>query len=583
MENLENYFKIKPIDSDDYKKRLNEEIKLLEELNYLWFIKKIVVIYNNFINKYPNLLRGSAGSSLLLYYLGLNQIDPVKHSIPLTRFINKLRASAPDIDIDVPLSIRNNLIEEIIKNNLDTVRMTSDHNNENNIYFEDLIKEDPSASFIHNSGIIIYSKEQEKIIENNKLTPTQIKLTKNNIGNYNLKKIDLLANTAMEQLYFIDKKNIITNYDFEDEKLYKFIIEDDGIGITYAETPMVQNVIKILKPSNIEELSICLAIVRPFSCENIHDNMNWISLKNEIIYDDDFIIFLKDNLGYNEENADEIRRIFKSNTDKNKMEEFVKEIDLSSMVLEKKIKLKKILYKLSKYSFCKAHSINYARMIYCLYWNKYYNSKKFWISTIKNIKGYYKDWVYIRKGLDNGLKFKGIENCNPFYHYIYTGYWLNKNFMTRCYFRNSSNENKSYLPIYNNNTANKSQEDFEENLEENIKENIQEVFEEVFEEEINKEVFEEKIKETVEENYDKSSVKYNQEVEFRGLIAGLGNSSTKYKKYQMVITLGYDNNKFINLHLNKKRDLSRFKQVIGKGYRIDSNLPHIVVTKMILL
>jgi len=341
MDNLEKYFKIKPIDTTQHKERLNEEIKLLEDLNYVWFIKRIAEIYNNFINEYPNLLRGSAGSSLLLYYLGLNQIDPVKHYIPLSRFINKLRASPPDIDIDVPLSIRNDLIDNIIKNNSDTIRMTSDHNNEDNIYFEDLIREDPSSSFIHNSGVIVYSKEQTNIIEDNKLTPTQIKLTKHTIGNYNLKKIDILANTAIEQLYSIDNKKTISSYNFEDDKLYKFITDDDGIGITYAETPMVQNVIKILKPTNIEELSVCLAIVRPFACDNIHDNMNWSSLKNEIIYDDDFIIFLSNKLGYDEENADDIRRIFKKNTDKNKMEEFVKVVDSSNMVLGDKIKLKK--------------------------------------------------------------------------------------------------------------------------------------------------------------------------------------------------------------------------------------------------
>lgn len=51
----------------------------------------------------------------------------------------------------------------------------------------------------------------------------------------------------------------------------------------------------------------------------------------------------------------------------------------------------------------------------------------------------------------------------------------------------------------------------------------------------------------------------------------------------MVITLGYDNNKFINIHINKKRDLSRFKQIIGKGYWIDGPSPYIVVSKMFLM
>jgi len=277
-------------------------------------------------------------------------------------------------------------------------------------------------------------------------------------------------------------------------------------------------------------------------------------------------------------------------------------------------------------------------MIYCLYWNKYYNTKKFWISTIKNIKGYYKDWVYIRKGLDNGLKFKGIVKCNSFYHYIYTGYWLNKEFMTRCYLRNASSKNKSILT---NNTCDNNKENINENINENMDENINENINEHMDENMNQNINEhmdenmnqninehmdgnmdknmneninehmdgnmdenidenmdehtnENMNENIDENImstddkigeysDKINNKYNQECEFRGLIAGLGNCSTKYKKYQMVISLGYDNNKFINLHLNKKRDLSKFKQVIGKGYMVNSNLPHIVATKMILL
>ena len=44
--------------------------------------------------------------------------------------------------------------------------------------------------------------------------------------------------------------------------------------------------------------------------------------------------------------------------------------------------------------------------------------------------------------------------------------------------------------------------------------------------------------------------------------------------------MGYDNNKFIDLYLNKKRDFSKFKQIIGKGYYLDDVNPHIVITYM---
>ena len=206
-------------------------------------------------------------------------------------------------------------------------------------------------------------------------------------------------------------------------------------------------------------------------------------------------------------------------------------------------------------------SINYAQMIYCLYWNKFYKPKQFWKSVIKSVKGYYRDWVYIRKALDYGLKFKGIENCSPFYHLIYTGYWLNKDFVSRCYLRklNTQSEINTHLDLSIN--KHYKQNELIENNNEDHDENNESG-------------------DIVETKHD---YKYNTMYEFRGIIAGQGSISTRYKRYQMVITLGYDNDKFIELHLNKKRDLSKFKQIVGKGFWIDGPTPHIVVTKMTLM
>ena len=45
--------------------------------------------------------------------MGINKIDPVKYSIPISRFINLERKTLPDLDFDLPNSIRNKLIDEI--------------------------------------------------------------------------------------------------------------------------------------------------------------------------------------------------------------------------------------------------------------------------------------------------------------------------------------------------------------------------------------------------------------------------------------------------------------------------------------
>jgi DNA polymerase III alpha subunit len=46
--------------------------------------------------------RGSAGSSLLCWLLGISDVDPIKENIPLSRFMNPKRDDLPDIDLDFP-------------------------------------------------------------------------------------------------------------------------------------------------------------------------------------------------------------------------------------------------------------------------------------------------------------------------------------------------------------------------------------------------------------------------------------------------------------------------------------------------
>lgn len=50
--------------------------------------------------------RGSAGSFLSNYLLGITQIDPIKWNLPYFRFLNKDRAELPDIDLDLAPSKR---------------------------------------------------------------------------------------------------------------------------------------------------------------------------------------------------------------------------------------------------------------------------------------------------------------------------------------------------------------------------------------------------------------------------------------------------------------------------------------------
>jgi len=64
-------------------------------------------------NLLPGRGRGSSVSSIVCYLLGLSHIDPIANKLFLGRFLNETLASVPDIDLDFPREIREELIRRV--------------------------------------------------------------------------------------------------------------------------------------------------------------------------------------------------------------------------------------------------------------------------------------------------------------------------------------------------------------------------------------------------------------------------------------------------------------------------------------
>jgi error-prone DNA polymerase len=64
-------------------------------------------------NLLPGRGRGSSVSSIICYFLGLSHIDPITNKLFLGRFLNETLASVPDIDLDFPREIREELIRRV--------------------------------------------------------------------------------------------------------------------------------------------------------------------------------------------------------------------------------------------------------------------------------------------------------------------------------------------------------------------------------------------------------------------------------------------------------------------------------------
>ena len=89
----------------EYKNRLSHELGLIHEKKLEEYLLRAVEILK-ITNYIPHVTRGSCGSSLVCYLLGISNVDPVVNNIKFERFLNQYRNNLPDIDFDFPHFLR---------------------------------------------------------------------------------------------------------------------------------------------------------------------------------------------------------------------------------------------------------------------------------------------------------------------------------------------------------------------------------------------------------------------------------------------------------------------------------------------
>ena len=84
----------------EYKKRLDHEFEIIEDLGFIDYIILVWLVIN-FCKESEiptGLGRGSAAGSLILFLIGVTKIDPIKHNLYFERFISKIRAKKQVVD-----------------------------------------------------------------------------------------------------------------------------------------------------------------------------------------------------------------------------------------------------------------------------------------------------------------------------------------------------------------------------------------------------------------------------------------------------------------------------------------------------
>ena len=494
IDDIVNKFVKKCPNEKKYIDRLQFELAMIKDKNLENYLIRAVEILE-MTNYIPHVTRGSCGSSLICYLLGISNVDPVEQNISFARFLNVYRSNLPDIDFDFPHYLRDEVFlqlelnwpnqvarisnhvhwheksalrealrkiginKQIPKEELhDFVARLSDNEKEEVQKYQQELDNTFRHYSLHCGGIVFFHEGVPKELQLNKKTLSQIIYDKRDVANTKNFKIDILSSRGISQLMQIVGRNIDFNNCPYDEKTYKLLQNGDNIGITLAESPLMRKALLTLRPKSIKDIAICLAIIRP-AAKDTRKEINNIDYDTKFIFDDDAISLLMEYLHIDEGLADKFRRnISKDSWEKEEKDKYLELTEKLS--IKKREELENQLKNLRHYSFCKSHSYSYAQLVYQLAYQKAHFPKQFWKSTIKHVCSSYRKWVHLYEATINGVNVRNIiykesdgsiyaeARKKKFEHLTYHeqmikyGYWdMNAHsFFPNCYFYKKEEE-----------------------------------------------------------------------------------------------------------------------------------------------
>ncbi|MDR3306096.1 MAG: DNA polymerase III subunit alpha [Endomicrobium sp.] len=295
--------------------------------------------------------RGSGAGSMVAYALGITDICPLKYDLLFERFLNPDRRSMPDLDIDFADSGREQVIEYVrhkygeekcaqiitfgsmqsrlvIKDVARVMGFTPTESNniakliplnasiaealESSLDLTKLVKVDERIAKliaasqkleglkrhtgVHAAGMVIANEEITNYSPLSKGSKNIITTQYDGVAlpRLGLLKVDFLGLRTLtvidECVKFIRKKNPefdLDNAPLDDEKSYRLLAEAKTMGVFQLESKGMRELIRKLKPSNIDDVVALIALYRPgpMGSGMLDDFVNRKHGKTPIIYD----------------------------------------------------------------------------------------------------------------------------------------------------------------------------------------------------------------------------------------------------------------------------------------------------------
>jgi len=422
---------VRGVPSDDtYKERLGLELQLIEQHKLQPLFLQVQEIIN-LIPDIPHNIRGSAGSSLVCYLLGITHIDPVRWRLRLSRFLHELRTDMPDIDIDVPYNRRAEVWNRVFGRYGDRAarvsnrvmwreasihqeavrRFGADLNEEQLEEVRDELEGKQRTWSKHCGGLVIMPST---VPDNELLASFQLAWDKNDVETKGHYKIDILSSRGLAQLVDLSDRPLF-DYPDEDSLTARLWEHQDSLGVTGGESPAFQKAAAGLEAQNRHDIILASALIRPAAAagtKKVDFFDQWRSHRKQtaLVYDDDCIEAIAKTCNVTEAQADIIRRDITKR--RRKAPEGLDDVG-----------------EFTQYSFCKSHAVAYGAVVWALSYHKARDPQAFWRAALTHCQPMYRPWVHIREAVRAGVEVEkqvSLFPPTPAQSFSSRGWWSQK-------------------------------------------------------------------------------------------------------------------------------------------------------------
>jgi DNA polymerase III alpha subunit len=483
----------RPIPDDEkYIHRLMQELQVIHDQNFAPHFLRVREILN-LAADIPHITRGSAGSSLVCYLMGITDVDPVHHDIPLARFLNPLRDDLPDIDVDFPQMYHAEVLNRIYAHWPGRAARLSNYvcyrersaqkealkrvcgitgkaaRDKNPI---ELVPDDQKPQWRtltqklmgkkrciskHPGGVVVFDTPPARSLIR---SDHQILLDKHECEDLAHLKVDILSNRGLSVLWSCAHKSPF-DYTHECDQTFDMLARGDTVGIVQGESPVMRRMLRTLQPRTISDLALAVALIRPAALTGRQKGVffrEWIGhnhapgdLKHSggVIFDEDAIHMICRATHMSTYEADWYRRAF---IKKNEQVMF----DLMEKIShhEHRDEIMHNLQHMHGFGLCKAHALNLAQLIYAQAYEKLHNPRAFWLAVMQHTNSMYRPWVHVEAAKQVGWRIQGharpwLVKGDTMYNDDWQvplfeshvnqaqswGFWTHDDFMPGCYYQ----------------------------------------------------------------------------------------------------------------------------------------------------